>query len=166
MNKLFPIAKITKSSGLQGDVRVRPLVRHFDSYVQDKDLSLGFTEDLARNIKLLKTTGLGKTKRFLFEGISNRDDAETLIGQIVYAAVSESDPINLISPDLLGATVVTTSGEYVGELVEMLSLPANDIYVIEKGGKEVLIPVIPEIITSIELKSGIVTIAPMEGLLG
>jgi ribosomal 30S subunit maturation factor RimM len=34
-NKLFAIAKITRASGLKGEVGVRPLVRQFDDYVTD-----------------------------------------------------------------------------------------------------------------------------------
>lgn len=165
MDKLFAIAKITKASGLKGEVRVRSLVRHFSEYVQDKELSLGFSENMAREIILKRTTGIGKKQRFLFEGVSNIDDAETLIGQTLFATVAEGDPINMISPDLLGATVMSISGDYVGELVDMLTLPANDIYVIENGEKEVLIPVIPEIVKGIDLKNGIVTLAPIDGLL-
>ncbi len=165
MDKLFAIAKITKASGLRGEVRVRSLVRHFNEYVQDKNLSLGFSEHMTREVILKRTTGIGKKQRFLFEGVSNLDEAETLIGQTLFAAVSEGDPINMVSPELLGATVMSISGDYVGELVDMLTLPANDIYVIENGEKEVLIPIIPEIVKGIDLKNGIVTLAPIDGLL-
>ena len=71
----------------------------------------------------------------------------------------------MISPDLLGASVVADNGENIGELVDMISLPANDVYVIKQGKKEVLIPVIPEIIRSVDLQMGLVTITPMDGLL-
>lgn len=165
MNRLFAIGKVTKVSGLSGEVRVRPLVRQFDDYVEDKNLSLGFSDTIAREIKLKKSLGLGKRKRFLFEGVSSRDDAESLIGQILYAQVSEQDPILLISPDLIGASVFTVAGEFVGELVDMLTLPANDVYVIENGKKEFLIPVIPEIVKGISTTDGLVTISPMDGLL-
>jgi ribosomal 30S subunit maturation factor RimM len=37
--------------------------------------------------------------------------------------------------------------------------------VIERGNKEVLIPVIPEIVRSVDVKMGLVTITPMDGLL-
>ena len=88
-----------------------------------------------------------------------------MIGQLIFASITESDPINLISPDLLGATVVADNGEIIGELVDMMSLPANDAYVIERGKKEVLIPVIPEIVRSVDVQMGLVTITPMDGLL-
>ena len=61
--------------------------------------------------------------------------------------------------------MVTDNGEVIGELVDMISLPANDAYVIRHGKKEVLIPVIPEIIRSVDLQMGLVTITPMDGLL-
>ena len=71
---------------------------------------------------------------------------------------------NLISPDLLGATVVSDSGEIIGELSDMMSLPNNDIYVISRGKKEILIPVVPEIVRGVDIKMGLVTISPMDGL--
>ena len=87
-----------------------------------------------------------------------------MIGQLLFASISDKDPINLISPDLLGATVVSDSGEIIGELSDMMSLPNNDIYVISRGKKEILIPVVPEIVRGVDIKMGLVTISPMDGL--
>ena len=162
--KLFPIAKITRASGLKGEVGVRPLIRQFDDYVE-KPLFVGFDEDLARDVKLEKVTGVNKRRRFLFQGLKTRDEAESMIGQLLFASISDKDPINMISPDLIGASVITDNGEPVGELVDMMSLPANDVYVISRDKKEILIPVVPEIIREVDFRMGIVTITPMDGLI-
>ena len=164
-NKLFAIAKITRAAGLNGEVGIRPLIRQFDDYV-DKPLYIGFDVNLARDVKLEKVSGVDKKRKFLFEGSKNRDEAESMIGQLLFASITDEDPINMISPDLLGATVVADNGEIIGELVDMMSLPANDVYVIERGKKEVLIPVVPEIVRAVDVQMGIVTITPMDGLLG
>ncbi len=164
-NKLFAIAKITRATGLKGEVGVRPLVRQFDDYVTVKPLFIGFDPNIARDVKLEKVSGVEKKRRFLFNGMKTRDEAESIIGQLLFVSVKDSDPINMISPDLLGAAVVADNGENIGELVDMISLPANDVYVIKQGKKEVLIPVIPEIIRSVDLQMGLVTITPMDGLL-
>ena len=164
-NKLFAIAKITRAAGLKGEVGVRPLVRQFDDYVTVKPLFIGFDPNIARDVKLEKVSGVEKKRRFLFNGMKTRDEAESIIGQLLFVSVKDSDPINMISPDLLGASVVADNGENIGELVDMISLPANDVYVIKQGKKEVLIPVIPEIIRSVDLLMGLVTITPMDGLL-
>ena len=164
-NKLFAIAKITRATGLKGEVGVRPLVRQFDDYVTVKPLFIGFDPNIARDVKLEKVSGVEKQRRFLFNCMKTRDEAESMIGQLLFVSVKDSDPINMISPDLLGAAVVADNGENIGELVDMISLPANDVYVIKQGKKEVLIPVIPEIIRSVDLQIGLVTITPMDGLL-
>ena len=46
--KLFAIAKITRATGLKGDVSIRPLIRQFDEYV-DRDLFIGFDKNFAKN---------------------------------------------------------------------------------------------------------------------
>ena len=162
--KLFAIAKITRATGLKGDVSIRPLIRQFDEYV-DRDLFIGFDKNFAKDVKLTNVSGTNKKPRFHFEGLDSRYDAEAMIGQLLFASIHEKDPINLISPDLIGATVVTVSGEQIGELVDMMSLPAHDAYVISSNNKEVLIPVVPEFIYSVDVTASIVTISPVEGLL-
>ena len=105
-NKLFAIAKITRATGLKGEVGVRPLVRQFDDYVTVKPLFIGFDPNIARDVKLEKVSGVEKKRRFLFNGMKTRDEAESMIGQLLFVSVKDSDPINMISPDLLGASVV------------------------------------------------------------
>jgi len=39
--KFHPIAKVTKTSGLKGDVCLKPLSRYFDRYITDKKLLTG-----------------------------------------------------------------------------------------------------------------------------
>jgi len=66
---------------------------------------------------------------------------------------------------LIGYGVFTDEGIHVGRLGEILWLPANDAYVINDGDREFLIPIIPEIVKSIDYPQRAVLITPMEGLL-
>lgn len=163
--KVHPIAKITQISGPRGEVRLKPLSRYFDEFVETRALSIGYEMNMCRDIKLTKSIGQGKRKRFKFEGVLNRDDAEALIGQTVYAEHKDGDNADLISKDLIGYTIVTESGRVVGKLSEILWLPANDVYVIMDGKDEKLIPVIEEIIKGIDHLLGVIIISPMEGLI-
>ena len=162
--KLFAIAKITKATGLKGAVGVTPLIRQFSEYV-DRDLFIGLDESFASDVKLANKYGTEKKPQFQFEGFDSRDEAESMIGKTIFASISDEDPINLISPDLLDSAVVTTSGEPVGRLVDMISLPNHEVYVISNGEKEVLIPVVPEFIHSVDLVKKTISISPVEGLL-
>ncbi|NOZ03697.1 MAG: 16S rRNA processing protein RimM [FCB group bacterium] len=166
MKNLFAIAKITRAAGLRGEVRVKPLSRFFDNYVEERPLYVGFSEELSREVTLDGKIGIGKAVRYRFKGVESRDEAEALIGQYLFASVNEDDKIHWISSDLLGATVLTETGQYVGELTEILWLPQNDVYVIRDGdNREILIPVIKEIVTRVDLETGLILISPMDGLL-
>jgi len=120
---------------------------------------------MCRDIKLAQSIGVGKKKRFKFEGIQNRDDAEVLIGQTVFAERKDGDYADLISKELIGYSLVTDTGDVVGKLSEILWLPSNDVYVILDGKDEKLIPVIDEIVKGIDHQLGLVVISPMEGLI-
>ena len=79
--KLFAIAKITRASGLKGEVGVRPFIRQFADYVA-KPLFVGFDESLATAVKLEKVTGEHHSRRFLFREYNTRVDAEPMIWQL------------------------------------------------------------------------------------
>lgn len=165
MPKIHPIAKITTTSGLKGEVRLRPLSRYFEEYVKDKSLKIGFSPDASIGLQVEKTVGKGKKVRFKFEGINSIDEAETLIGQTIFVEASDFDAINLVSAELIGSSVITDDGQIVGILQDVIWLPNNDVYVIHDGEKERLIPVIPEVVKGIDYDEKIILITPMDGLL-
>jgi 16S rRNA processing protein RimM len=165
MNKLFPIGKVVRATGMKGAVSVRPLSRYFDDYVHSHPLHVGFSEEFSSIVQLSDVIGAGKKRRFIFTGMQDRDGAETMVGQTIFAVVDDSGAIHFVSGDLIGYDVVTDSGRLIGELGEILWLPANDAYVIYSGDQEFLIPIIPEIVKEISHPQRAVMITPMEGLL-
>jgi len=56
------------------------------------------------------------------------------------------------------------NGEYLGEVVNVLKNPGNDIFIIKKGKKEYLIPAVKEIINEVDLKNCKIIIKQIEGL--
>ena len=143
---------------------IKPLIRQFDEYV-DKDLFIGFDENFASDIKLANRYGTEKKPQFLFEGFDSRSEAESMVGKTIFASITDKDPINLISPELLGSSVVTIDGEFIGKLVEMISLPNHEVYVISNNENEFLIPVVSEFIHSVNISDKVISITPVEGLL-
>jgi 16S rRNA processing protein RimM len=54
----------------------------------------------------------------------------------------------------------------VGEIIEVLTPGANDVWVIKKAGsKDILIPYIDQIVKEVDISAKKVIITPMEGLL-
>jgi 16S rRNA processing protein RimM len=164
-NRVHPIATITTTSGLSGDVRLRPLSRYFDDYIEEKNLMLGFSPDASEDIRLEVVRGMGKKRRFKFEGVNSVSDAEKIVGQTIFVEAQSEDGINLIGKDLLGYDVFAESGDFVGTLKDVMWLPGNDAYVIKNGEKEILIPVIPEVVKGMDHETGVIVISLMDGLL-
>ncbi len=165
MEKKFAIAKVSKPFGMKGGVRLAPLSRYCEDYISEKPIFLGDSETSSTQIELLDKARDGKQVRCVFKGIDSRNEAEAIKGKIVYVSVAIDDEINQVSADLIGYTVVTDNGDIVGELIEILWLPINDIYVIRSNDREILIPVIPEVVKSIYHDERAIEITPMDGLL-
>ena len=156
---------ITKTSGIKGDVRLRPLSRYFDEYIHRNRLMLGSTSDSSVVVNLEFVTGVGKKRKFKFKGFNSVTDAESIVGKTLFVQADADENINLISKNLLGFTIENTSGVTFGTLKDIMWLPSNDVYVIDNSGKEYLIPVISEIVKSINYDKGSITIVPIDGLL-
>ena len=126
---------------------------------------LGYSDIKLKAIYLEIINGIGKKRRFKFRGVNSIDNAEKLIGKTIFIEASVEDKINLISKELLGYEVFTNKGEKVGDLKDVMWLPNNDAYVINNGNKEYLIPIIPEIIISLDHNSNKILIKHMDGLI-
>lgn len=66
---------------------------------------------------------------------------------------------------VIGLKVLTTTGEDIGRIAQVFFSGGHDVWVVRQGKKEHLIPVIENIVRSIDIVGGQVVIEPMEGLL-
>ena len=66
---------------------------------------------------------------------------------------------------LVGSSVFTESKKRVGVVSDVLFIKDNDLLVIERGGKEILIPFTVAICVSVNLEKREIVIRPPEGLL-
>ncbi|MFD1426580.1 16S rRNA processing protein RimM [Kroppenstedtia sanguinis] len=103
-----------------------------------------------------------------FEEWTNINQAEPFKGGLLRvsreeAVEPEEDAFYL--HEIIGSRVVTTEGESVGVVTEILQPGANDVWVIQKdGGGEVLIPFIEDVVRKVDPSARQVIIRWMEGL--
>lgn len=162
------IGAVTAPHGVRGEVRVLPLTDFPDRFFDLKRVFLltgrSRTEYRVQGVKGL-TRGLFLLK---LEGIERREDAERLRRAEVQVPRSEAVPLPpgmFYVFDLVGARVVTTGGEELGRLKDVLPNPANDVYVVEReDGREILIPGVRHIVLSIDAENGEIVVDPPLGL--
>ena len=165
MNKIFhPIAKVTKTSGLRGNVCLKPLSRYFEKYINKKKLMIGSSIDQSNKINVEMINGIGKKRKFKFSGFDSLDSAKTIIGKTIFVQTSLDSKINWISKNILGYKVMDESGNLFGHITNVMWLPSHDAYIIEKDSKEYIIPIVPEIIRKVDYDNRNIIIRVIDGL--
>ena len=103
-----------------------------------------------------------------FEGVADRSAAAALNGAALCVApdeTPEAPPGVYYHYQLIGLDVVSAAdGEPLGTLAEILSTGANDVYVVERGGAELLLPAIADVIVEVDAAAGRMAAAVPDGL--
>ena len=104
-----------------------------------------------------------------FEGYPDATAAEALRGTLIEIDEADLPPLEegeYYLHDLLGLAVVSTAGDAIGTLADVLTTGANDVYVIRRERQpDALIPAIPDVIRAVDLDARTMTIEAMPGLL-
>jgi len=66
--------------------------------------------------------------------------------------------------DLDGCRVLTETGEYLGELKDVLPSGGNDVFVVRNADKEVMIPALKSVVLAIDLTAKTITVTLPPGL--
>lgn len=170
MDKWFNVGKIVNTHGIRGEVRVISRTDFPEErYAPGSQLYL-FKENSEPVELTVETHRIHKSFHLLkFKNYNTIEDVESMKGAIL--KIHDEQLTNLEENEfyfheIIGCSVFTTKGEEIGEIREILTPGANDVWVVKgKGGKEFLIPYIEQVVKKIDIKEKIVLIEPMEGLL-
>jgi 16S rRNA processing protein RimM len=102
-----------------------------------------------------------------FKGITNRDQAKSLIGADLFLPQSELPELEEDTYywfDLIGIEVYTKKEEFLGRIESILETGSNDVYVVKKHEKEVLIPALESVVLDIDLEHNRMQVDLPEGL--
>jgi len=102
-----------------------------------------------------------------FEGFNDRNQIEGLRDQSISFEVDLSGlaPGEYHYQQLIGCQVYLQNNELIGEVKEVVKLPGQDLLSVDKNGIEVLIPMVKQIIISINILDKKIVVNPPEGLL-
>jgi 16S rRNA processing protein RimM len=163
------VGRIGRAHGIRGDVLVD--VRTDDPELRFAVGSVLATDPAAAGPVTIERSRWHSGKLLLaFEGYADRTAVERLRG--VRLVIDSAELLPLEDPDefhdheLVGLAVLTTDGEKLGEIFEVIHSPAGELLAVQRtGGGEVLIPFIREFVPEVDVPGGRVVVAPPEGLL-
>ena len=164
----FPFGRILKSHGLHGELKMKSALHDPDHLTPPFNVTVRLPEGGSMRATVVSMRGSGLSLLIKLEGVKDRDSADALQGARLMVDRSEfSAPENggYYLGDLVGYKVVSNTGEVVGPVVEAWAMPANDVLKVDYGGREALIPLVEQIVLSIDHETGTVVIEAIEGLL-
>jgi len=165
MSDYLEFGRIASTHGLRGEFKVELWCDGLDFAMQFKTLYWG-VERNALNIESCR--GNGGLAIIKIEGCDNIESAKSMVGKILWFARKDVvlEEGSYFQNDLIGLEVVDAStDEIYGKIAQIYQTGANDVYAIKnKSGVEKLFPAIHQVVKTIDLKSGKMTITPIPGL--
>jgi len=160
-DRFLEAGKITGTHGVGGEVRIFPWAD-----------SPGFLLDFSRVFidgEQFELSSARIHKSFIlaaFKGVDDLNKAIRLKNRTVFIDrndVSLGEGCYFIA-DLIGLNAIDAdSGEMIGVIADVISLPGNDVYIIQ-GMREILIPAVDDFVKEINTDLGFVKFLMLEGL--
>ncbi|WP_315077034.1 ribosome maturation factor RimM [uncultured Clostridium sp.] len=158
MEEIFKIGQIVNTHGIKGEVKVYPLTDDVNKFKKLKNVLIDGKERNIQSVKFQKDRVILK-----IEGIDTMNDAETYKQKYIEifrsnAPTLEADTHYIV--DLIGCMVYDTDNMELGKIFDVISTPSNDVYWI-KEPKELLIPVLKDIVLDIDIDNKKIVIKPV-----
>ena len=159
MEQFLNVGQIVNTHGVKGEVKVFPLTDDPMRFKKLKKVIIDNKEVQILSYKFQKDRVILK-----LEGVDTMDDAIRLKGK--YLKVSREDAVKLpkdtyFIADLIGCSVFDTNETPLGEVYDVIKTGSNDVYWV-KGIKELLIPVLKEIVLDINVEDKKIVIKPVK----
>lgn len=164
MEQYLEVGKITNVHGIMGEVRVQPWADSPEFLCRFKTLYVDKTHwpieveraRVHKNMVILK-----------FRGVTDVPSALAMRNAILY--IDRKD-VQLpegafFLADIYGLEVRDAqSGQVLGKVADVLTLPANNVYVVRGGERELMIPAVPQFIAETNPEGGYLRVNLIEGM--
>ena len=164
---LLEVGKIVNTHGLRGEVKVVPWTDYPEVFEDIETVYIKKKSDFER----LDIAGIKYQKNNLiirFAQLKDINEAEKYKNRVLYAeraSLGELPEGVYYIADLIGLDVVKEDGEKVGIISDVFNTGSNDIYDEKREGqKNLLLPVIDDVVLNIDVENKKVTVRMMEGL--
>lgn len=157
------VGKVTNVHGLMGEVRVQPWADSPDFLCQFKTLYV----DKAHWPIRVERARVHKNMVILkLEGVTDVNGALAMRNAVLYIDRKDANlpEGSFFLADLMNMEVRDTQGKVLGKIADVLTLPANNVYVVRGGEREIMIPAVDQFVKEVNVDEGYMTVALIEGM--
>ncbi len=161
-SKLIAIGRAVKPFGIKGEVKISPFTESFDAFKNSAVLVFGESPFKVSRIRIHKRAVLAS-----LEGVDTPEEAKQLSGRLVKTEAKNLPPKEEDEYywfELIGMRVSTTDGEDLGEITHITPTGANDVLHVTGARGEILLPMIDQVVVSVDAESNSMVVDPLEGL--
>jgi 16S rRNA processing protein RimM len=158
------VGRIGRAHGVLGEATI-------DVQTDDPDLRFKvgskLTLDSGQELTIKSSRWHNQILLLGFEGVNDRNQIEALRDQLISSQVDLSAlaPGEYHYQQLIGCQVYLQNNELIGQVSEVVKLPGQDLLSVDKNGSQVMIPMVKQIIISIDVLEKKIVVNPPEGLL-
>jgi len=168
--RYLAVGRVLRPHGLRGELRVEIITDYPERLRQHVFFYLA-SPDSPEVVRRYPVEGVRQHKGALLlklGGCDDRDAAEGLRGMLVQVPLEDAVPLEegeYYHFQLMGLRVETEDGQWLGQLVEVLSTGANDVYIVRGPRGELLLPAVDDVVRELDLASKRMVVRLMRGML-
>ena len=146
---------MVRAHGLKGHLKIIPYGETLSSLIAGEMITACLPDGSTLNLTTVEVRPHQKAFLLLSREINTVEEAHNLIGSELCVPESRLPPT---APDefywyqLIGLEVVSTDGQKLGIIKEILETGSNDVYVVRQGNEEILVPAIEEVVREVDLQ--------------
>lgn len=161
------LGRITAPSGIRGEVRIRNYTDDPDRFSKLDSLYIGSSTEITE-VENARTVS-PSVSAVKLRGVDDRNAAEALRGKTVYIDAKDLPELpegSYYVRDLIGLAVIDDdTSETVGTIKDVNQNGPQDIYIIDAGGREAMVPAVSEFVKKVDVQGGYVRIHFIEGMI-
>jgi 16S rRNA processing protein RimM len=161
------IGRIVGAHGIRGSLKLLSYAESLEVFAAGRSILLAYRDGREAFFAISWVRPQGRSALLSLKGIESRSQAESLAGCDVFIdkttlPVLEED--TYYWSDLIGVDVYSVDGKYLGRLESIFETGSNDVYVVKRTGKELLIPALKTVVMGVDLQARRMKVNLPEGL--
>ena len=154
-DRLVAVGKVVKAHGVRGHLRLVPFGETLEGLGAGEEISARLPDGSIERLITVEIRTQRKSVLFLSREVRTAAEAQRLVGAEI--CVPESRLPALAADEfywhqLIGLEVMSVDGRRLGTIRQIIETGSNDVYVVQEGREEVLIPALAEVVREVNLE--------------
>ena len=166
--RLIAIGRLVTTKGVSGQVKVITYSGQGDSLKMAKRV---FVKPRGKEMRSLTPLSIKPDRggfRLKFQEVKTLEEAKDLVGAPLFLereALPPPEEGEYYWFQLLGLEVYTEKGGYLGRIKGIIPTGSNDVLVVRRPGKELLLPATYDVVKEVDIDGGRMEVTLLEGLI-